>query len=82
MLMKADGPRELARCLAQWRALLPYWNAEADRMAQQVGAGSDSAALLESLQTSREIPQRCRAGRVGPRPMSSRLWLAEHAPRQ
>lgn len=28
MLMKADGPRELARCLAQWRALLPYWNAD------------------------------------------------------
>jgi len=79
MLMKADGPRELARCLAQCHALLPYWNAEADRVAQQLGAGNDSAALLESLQTS---PQRCRAGRVGPRPMLSRLWLAEHAPRK
>jgi hypothetical protein len=31
MLMKPDGSSETQKAFATWRAMLPHWNAEADR---------------------------------------------------
>ncbi|WP_395814758.1 hypothetical protein [Devosia sp.] len=63
MLMKADSPREYARSFAEWRAMLPHWNAEADRLRKLAlelraggaihrGAFDDAELLVEQVRNA------------------------------
>lgn len=63
MLMKADSPREYARSFVEWRAMLPHWNAEADRLrklaldlraggAIHCGAFDDAELLVEQVRSA------------------------------
>jgi hypothetical protein len=65
MLMKADGTNECEKAFAAWRALLPHWNAEADRFrklalaarsgeAVQVGAFDEAEAMVQQIRAAME----------------------------
>ena len=65
MLMKADGSNECERSFAAWRAMLPHWNAEADRFRRlaldvregkdvQIGAFDEAEMLLEQIRAAME----------------------------
>ena len=53
MLMKADAPSPanaaLTRAFATWRAMLPYWNAEADRVRRAALATRSGVAAYEGI---------------------------------
>lgn len=52
MLMKANGADAIDQALTTWRALVPHWNLEADRVRQLVqgeGAALVSQSELERL---------------------------------
>jgi hypothetical protein len=65
MLMKADRNGELERSLSAWRAMLPHWNAEADRFRKlaldvragepvQIGAFDEAETLVEQIRGAME----------------------------
>lgn len=65
MLMRADPNGELQRTLAAWRAMLPHWNAEADRFRKlaldvragepvQIGAFDEAETLVEQVRGAME----------------------------
>lgn len=65
MLMKADGLGECQKAFASWRALLPHWNAEADRFRKlalavragepvQIGAFDEGELLVEQVRAAME----------------------------
>lgn len=65
MLMKADRNEELERTLSAWRAMLPHWNAEADRFRKlaldvragepvQIGAFDEAETLVKQVRGAME----------------------------
>lgn len=63
MLMKADGTSECQRAFAAWRAMLPHWNAEADRFRKlalavragdsvQIGAFDEAELLVQQIRSA------------------------------
>jgi hypothetical protein len=65
MLMKPDGSSETQKAFATWRAMLPHWNAEADRFRKlaiavrggepvEIGAFDEAEALVQQIRAAME----------------------------
>lgn len=65
MLMKADGRGECEKAFVAWRAMLPHWNAEADRFRKlalavragesvQVDAFDEAEVLVQQIRSAME----------------------------